>query len=323
MIAGMTWFEICCYFLIYSFFGWIIEVVYHAVKLGKIINRGFLNGPVCPVYGFGALAAIAFSNLLKRADPAFVSSSDSGLGLLFLFLGGMLLATAVEFVAGFLLDRLFHARWWDYSDKPFNVHGYICLEFSIIWGLVIVFCVRVVQPVISLHTPAETPSAWMWVAIAVCYLVLFVDLLVTVSAILGFNRKLRELDRIRSALRKPSDHLSTVIGEQTFRTQTAVGEASVQAALGKAELRERVSGEREKLHEEADLLRAEQKGRIGEEKLRLERSADELRTRAEQLADSMLEGKNIRRLMKAFPNVRHEEMPDTLQELIERLRKKT
>ena len=66
MICGMTYFQICLYFLFYSFGGWVVEVIFHAVTLGKVINRGFLNGPVCPVYGFGVLSVFALLNTLQR-----------------------------------------------------------------------------------------------------------------------------------------------------------------------------------------------------------------------------------------------------------------
>lgn len=109
MICGMTYYQICWYFLIYSFGGWALEVVYHAVACGKVINRGFLNGPVCPVYGFGVLSVFAMMNTFQGSGYQL---SD---GMIFLF--GVILATAVELIAGWLLDVCFHARWWDYSTS--------------------------------------------------------------------------------------------------------------------------------------------------------------------------------------------------------------
>ena len=119
------------YFLMYSALGWILEVIYHAVTQGSIVNRGFLNGPVCPVYGFGMLSVISIMQI-RHAQTVF-SLSNEPMWLSFLI--GIVFATSVELFAGVLLDKLFHARWWDYSRKPFNYHGYICLEFSLIWGM--------------------------------------------------------------------------------------------------------------------------------------------------------------------------------------------
>ena len=113
------------YFFIYAFIGWVVEVSFHAVTVGKFINRGFLSGPYCPIYGFGAISVIYFLTDIAEKNK-FV-----------LFLGSIAIATAIEFVAGFLLEKIFHERWWDYSDRKLNVGGYICIEFSVIWGL---FC---------------------------------------------------------------------------------------------------------------------------------------------------------------------------------------
>ena len=102
---GMTYFQICLYFLVYSFGGWVVEVIFHAVALGKVINRGFLNGPVCPVYGFGVLSVFALLNTIQSGGHQMSE------GMIFVF--GFVLATAVELIAGWLLDVCFHARWWD------------------------------------------------------------------------------------------------------------------------------------------------------------------------------------------------------------------
>ena len=91
MICGMTYYQICWYFLIYSFGGWGVEVIFHAVALGKVVNRGFLNGPVWPVYGFGVLSVFAMINTLQSSG---YQMSD---GMIFLF--GIILATVVELIA--------------------------------------------------------------------------------------------------------------------------------------------------------------------------------------------------------------------------------
>lgn len=101
MIAGMTYYQICCYFLIYSFLGWVIEVMYHAVTLGKVVNRGFLNGPVCPVYGFGMLGILALGNTLASGDVA-----DMPAYLMFLF--GIAVATVIDLVVTVLIVRNFN-----------------------------------------------------------------------------------------------------------------------------------------------------------------------------------------------------------------------
>ncbi len=251
MIAGMTYYQIAWYFLIYSFLGWVLEVVYHVVKVGKIINRGFLCGPVCPVYGFGALAVFA---LTKSGIPYLTGLSETHLShgtgiaeLLVVFFGGMLLATATELFAGWLLFTLFHARWWDYSKEPFNFHGYICLRFSIIWGLVILAVVRILQPLMETKRSLHLPEPYGWWVLLVLYLMYLADLIVTVMSVAGLNKRLKELDAIQKKMRTVSDSLSRHIGEETMRTQQKADETRVQSTLALYELRDRMEEKKKEL----------------------------------------------------------------------------
>ena len=293
MICGMTYFQICLYFLIYSFGGWVVEVIFHAVALGKVINRGFLNGPVCPVYGFGVLSVFALLNTIQGSGRQM---SD---GMIFVF--GIVLATAVELVAGWLLDVCFHARWWDYSDKPFNFHGYICLEFSLIWGLAIVMVVKVFQKYVeALHTPAT----WEWIVIAVLYAVYLTDFIVTVAVIQGLNKKLTRLDKVRSDLRIVSDKLSDTLATTTIGTAQKVGEGKVQATLAAAELRDATAAQREKSIEMLRIKRAE------------------LQAQFEELSSSITNHTVVGqgRIIKAFPKMQHRDYSELIQELKKKLK---
>ena len=293
MICGMTYFQICLYFLIYSFGGWVVEVIFHAVALGKVINRGFLNGPVCPVYGFGVLSVFALLNTIQGSGRQM---SD---GMIFVF--GIVLATAVELVAGWLLDVCFHARWWDYSDKPFNFHGYICLEFSLIWGLAIVMVVKVFQKYVEAHALHAT---WEWIVIAVLYAVYLTDFIVTVAVIQGLNKKLTRLDKVRSDLRIVSDKLSDTLATTTIGTAQKVGEGKVQATLAAAELRDATAAQREKSIEMLRIKRAE------------------LQAQFEELSSSITNHTVVGqgRIIKAFPKMQHRDYSELIQELKKRLK---
>ena len=294
MICGMTYFQICLYFLIYSFGGWVVEVIFHAVALGKVINRGFLNGPVCPVYGFGVLSVFALLNTIQGSGRQM---SD---GMIFVF---GIVATAVELVAGWLLDVCFHARWWDYSDKPFNFHGYICLEFSLIWGLAIVMVVKVFQKYVEAHA-LHTPATWEWIVIAVLYAVYLTDFIVTVAVIQGLNKKLTRLDKVRSDLRIVSDKLSDTLATTTIGTAQKVGEGKVQATLAAAELRDATAAQREKSIEMLRIKRAE-----------LQAQFDEL---SSSITNHTVVGQG--RIIKAFPKMQHRDYSELIQELKKRLK---
>lgn len=291
MICGMTYYQICWYFLIYSFGGWVVEVIFHAVALGKVVNRGFLNGPVCPVYGFGVLAVFAMINTLQSSG---YQMSD---GMIFLF--GIILATIVELIAGWLLDVCFHARWWDYSDKPLNFHGYICLEFSIIWGLAIVFVVKVFQKYVENHTLPHADSTFGWILLAILYCVYLADFIVTVAVIWGLNKKLTRLNKIRSDMRIVSDKISDTVANTTIDTAQVIDEGKVQTALAKAELRETAEMKKEQSIEKLRKKRTE-----------LQREFDEL---SNSITNHTIVGQG--RIIKAFPEMKHRYYHELIQEL--------
>ena len=295
MICGMTYFQICLYFLFYSFGGWVVEVIFHAVALGKVINRGFLNGPVCPVYGFGVLSVFALLNTIQSGG--LVMSE----GMIFVF--GFVLATLVELIAGWLLDVCFHARWWDYSDKPLNFHGYICLEFSLIWGLAIVMVVKVFQKYVE-NQASHTPATWEWVVMAILYAAYFADFVVTVATIRGLNKKLTRLDKVSSDMRIVSDKLSNTLATTTIDTVQKVGEGKVQVTLAKAELRDATIAQKDK---SIEMLRTK--------KAELQAQFDEL---SGSITNHTVFGQG--RIIKAFPEMKHRDYFELIQELKKKLK---
>ncbi len=239
MIAGMTYYQICWFFLLYSFLGWITEVIFYAVTEGNIINRGFLSSPVCPVYGFGVLSVFAAVNHFDAA--AGVTSFGQSVSIPLVFFCGMGLATAVELIAGWGLDRLFHARWWDYSDKPLNLNGYICLEFSIMWGFAITFVIKLFHPQLLKEQMDFIPHRIGWIGMAIIYLILLVDLIVTVAVIVGFNKQLEQLDSIRTSMLQLGDRLSGVIGKGTLATTQSLENGKNQAINMASDLKDAAS----------------------------------------------------------------------------------
>ena len=117
-IAGVDLYHIVSWFIIYSFFGWVWETSYVSLKEGEYINRGFINGPFCTIYGAGAISVYL---ILKPVEQ----------NLLLLFLGGIIVATVLEYFTAVLMESIFHTSWWNYSDKKFNFQGRICLGASL------------------------------------------------------------------------------------------------------------------------------------------------------------------------------------------------
>lgn len=120
------------FFYIYCFFGWIIESTYVSVCTGNWVNRGFMRGPVIPIYGTGAII-ILFAVIPFRTS------------LILVFIIGTIAASVLEFVTGFVMERIYKIRYWDYSDKPFNLCGYICLFNSLCWGVLSILLIYLVH----------------------------------------------------------------------------------------------------------------------------------------------------------------------------------
>lgn len=123
------WFVI---FIIYSFGGWVIEVLVTIINHKKLVNRGFLIGPVCPIYGVGAL-------LLSL----ICSCSD---GVIEIFCVSMIGSALLEYLTSWWMEMAFHVRWWDYSEQPFNLNGRICVGSVLRFGLAGVLILKVINP---------------------------------------------------------------------------------------------------------------------------------------------------------------------------------
>lgn len=121
------------WFVFYSCIGWIYETIYCFATSGNLSNRGFLYGPLCPIYGVSILMMILL--LTNRCSNLFT-----------LFLSCAMVATVVEFMSSYWMEVIFDRRWWNYADMPFNINGRVCLGASVLFGLCGVLFVRFVHP---------------------------------------------------------------------------------------------------------------------------------------------------------------------------------
>lgn len=188
---GYSLYQMGWILMIYSVLGWCVEVAYAAVHRGCFVNRGFLNGPVCPIYGFGILIVVL---LLEPVKDNFA----------LLFFGSVVLTSALEFLVGFIMERFFKDKWWDYSNNPFNIKGYICLEFSIIWGLGCVLVVDVVHPGIMdlINAIPYTLGKWL---LPLLFVVLAADGIITLWALLKLPKRFKAMEELEKAIHGLSD----------------------------------------------------------------------------------------------------------------------
>lgn len=197
----MTIYNILWYFFIYAFLGWCLEVCFCSIQTGSFVNRGFLNGPVCPIYGFGML--IAGSSLAPVRD-----------NLILLFFGGMVLASALELVGGWALKKLFHTTWWDYSMSR-STPRYICLKFSLAWGVCVTFAVRVLHPG-GRGARGPHPHVLGVVLCAVFCVLIVIDIAATVASILRLEKALGRISAVAARMREGSDAIAESLGDKAI-----------------------------------------------------------------------------------------------------------
>lgn len=176
------------FFYIYCFAGWVFESTYVSICHRKLVNRGFLNGPMIPLYGFGAITVL-FAALPFREFPVLV------------YLVGMIAATLLEYVVGVVMEAIFKVRYWDYSSNKFNLKGYICLSSSIAWGFLSVILIY------GIHRPIENfvqrQSFFMVSTSAFLITVLFVaDFMASLRTALDIRDTILQAERMKEELNR-------------------------------------------------------------------------------------------------------------------------
>ena len=214
------------FFFVYAFLGWCVEVAYAAITTRELVNRGFLNGPICPIYGCGMTVMIAVLGrfTMPSSDMAWYQN------VLVAFFGGMVITTLVELVGGYILYKMFHTRWWDYSMYRFNLGGFICPQFSLLWGLGSVLLMVVVHPLLSKPSAAIPTLVLIWLDVIFGGLFL-ADLIVSAIQAVGFSKQLARIDELRKAMRTTSDALTEVIGTSAMTMDTLLDEQKLQLTL--------------------------------------------------------------------------------------------
>lgn len=180
-ILGVDIYHILSWFFIFSFFGWIWETALVSIRSHKFVNRGFVTGPVCTIYGAGAVSVYL---ILRPLGEQYI----------LIFLVGMVVATILEYVTSAVMETLFHAKWWDYSQHRFNVKGRICLGISIGWGFMSLALFLIFMPaarwIMSLY-----PIAVGQIGICVCIILYMVDFSLASVAAFNLEAKLQDMQK--------------------------------------------------------------------------------------------------------------------------------
>ena len=182
-------------FILYSFIGWSLEVVQELILKKKFINRGFLIGPYCPIYGIGAVTMII--SLSKYYDDVWT-----------LFIMCIVLFSILEYTTSYIMEKLFKARWWDYSKFRFNINGRICLETTIPFGLGGIFIMYILNPML-LHILNSLPHILLILFTIVIGLLFVLDICISINVISNFKKTAKKIkqDNTEEITKKVKDTL--------------------------------------------------------------------------------------------------------------------
>ena len=176
------------YFFIYSFLGWCIESIYCSIWDKKVVNRGFLNGPLCPIYGFGSVLVI------------FTLYRFKGNAILIFFMGAIL-TSIIEYITSYFMEVCFHAKWWDYSNKKYNINGRVCLLNSTLFGVLSFVLIELIHSNIE-KIVSHLSMRFISIFITCLCIILVTDLITTLYSVIKMNLNLEELEKIMGDMGK-------------------------------------------------------------------------------------------------------------------------
>ena len=164
--------------VVYSIIGWVYECIVESIRQKKIVNRGFLNGPYCPIYGFGALLDVVALGWCHNPVMLFLLSA--------------VLCCTLEYITSVVMEKLFNARWWDYYDFKFNLNGRVCLLGAFAFGTLSILLVNFIHPFFLWITDMIYAPLFHIVCVGLL-LIVIADSIITIAGFSSFNGKLKEL----------------------------------------------------------------------------------------------------------------------------------
>ena len=183
-----TFFYILIYFIIYSFLGWILESIVRTICEKKIINTGFLIGPFCPIYGFGAIIMILFLNRFEN-------------NIILLFFISFIVLSIWEYIVGVLLEKLFKTKYWDYSKNRFNIKGRVCLTNSLAWGILGVLFIKYIHPFIQ-HLIGYVDYIYVAITASIIALILLIDAIISIVKVKNIQTTLQKIEEINEQIKQ-------------------------------------------------------------------------------------------------------------------------
>ena len=186
-------FKLSTYFLLYSFLGWCIESAYKSIRNKQLINSGILFGPFCPIYGFGAIIMYVF--LEEVSNKPIIA-----------FLIGFVILSIWEYCVGVFLEKVFHTKYWDYSNYKFNLHGRVCLLNSIFWGILGVLFIDVLHPLVEELLNNINYEVILCIDI-IAGAIFFIDTILSVKNTFNIANKLKNIEELNTSIKEKSKEI--------------------------------------------------------------------------------------------------------------------
>ncbi len=174
-------------FFFYSAAGWCLESLYCSIGEKRFVNRGFLTGPMCPIYGTAALVLVILIYNPFRDNPLAV------------FVLGIILCDIVEFMTSYIMEKLFSARWWDYTYELFNIKGRICLKHTLYWGVISIIFVKTIHPAVD-NLYNKINGSYLRIVLVSVLLIFTLDLINAVRKALDVRKLQIKINKLTGTL---------------------------------------------------------------------------------------------------------------------------
>ena len=298
-----TWYQWLAFFYVYCFLGWIFESTYVSLKQKRLVNRGFLRLPMLPLYGSGAVMMLWVSLPVRDSLPL-------------VYISGFIAATALEYVTGAVMERLFKVRYWDYSSQPFQLHGYICLSSSIAWGFLTILMTRMI------HKPIEAFALWLpssvLTGVTMVVTVIFAaDFALSFKAALDLRDVLVRMEQAKDELEKMQRRLDVIlaVSEENWENRKKEWNQSVESTrAGFVQRRDELVSGIEKRFERAKELLPSGRLNVNREELFDLRSKFGVNLQRPELA-SFLKDFTKRDMLRGNPSMVSKKFSEALEEL--------
>lgn len=259
-------------FIIYAFLGWVLEVVGKLIEQKKFINRGFLVGPYCPIYGVGALL-ITFLFKKYTDDPVA------------LFIMAIVVCGVLEYLTSYFMEKIFHARWWDYSQRKFNINGRVCLDTIIPFGLLGMFIMYVSNPFL-IEKLEQLPELALNILFWVLLIIYIADNIISTNVISYVGKTTKEfgknLDNTEEITRKVKE---TLIGKSALYRRLLSAYPKIQAI--KVKIKEKQEELKRQVQEQTDELKES-----------VNKQKEEIKKKIKTITDSQKENKKTQKKKK-------------------------